>query len=105
MVTVESAFGVAAIVFVLFGSALALLAVGDHIRCVDAAREAARLAARGDARAARSSAERIGPRGAQIAIDDRSGMIVATVTFRAPFLTTVDLGASAAAAPEPVAGP
>jgi hypothetical protein len=103
--TNESAIGIAAIVFVLFGSALALLAVGDHIRCVDAAREAARLAARGDVRHARSSAAQISPRGAQIAIDDRSGVIVVTVTFRAPFLGSLDVGASAAAAPEPVAGP
>ncbi|EFV12278.2 hypothetical protein HMPREF9336_02897 [Segniliparus rugosus ATCC BAA-974] len=105
MVTVESAIGLASILFVLFGSALALLAVGDHIRCVDAAREAARLAARGDLGHARSTAQRIGPRGAEISIDEGADSVVATVTFKAPLLASVDLGAQAVAAIEPVAGP
>lgn len=105
MVTVESAIGVAAILFVLFGSVLALFAVGDHVRCVDAAREAARLAARGDTEHARSAAERVGPPGARIRIDEGAGSVVVTVTFKAPWFDSLDLGAKAVAAVEPVAGP
>ncbi|MGL6236984.1 MAG: TadE family type IV pilus minor pilin [Segniliparus sp.] len=105
MVTVESAIGVASILFVLFGSAVALLAVGDHVRCVDAAREAARLASRGDLGHASSAAERVGPRGADIRIEEGPGEVVATVTFKAQWLASLDLGAKAVAAMEPVAGP
>jgi hypothetical protein len=68
MVTVEAAFALFAFVVVLGLALAAIVASVDQIRCVDAAREAARLAARGDLDRGRTAAERIAPNGAQIAI-------------------------------------
>jgi len=68
MVTVETAIALCALVAVL-GLALAgIVAVTDQLRCTDAAREAARLAARGEPDQGRAAAERIAPKGASIAI-------------------------------------
>src|ERR1700755_565651 len=47
-VTVEAAFAIAALVAVLMLCVSGLTAVSMQVRCVDAAREAGRLAARGD---------------------------------------------------------
>ena len=46
--TVEAAFAIAALVVVLVLCAAGLTALSMQVRCIDAAREAARLAARGD---------------------------------------------------------
>ncbi|MDO3640326.1 TadE family type IV pilus minor pilin, partial [Mycolicibacterium arseniciresistens] len=46
----EAAFAVAAVVTVLVLCAAGVSAVAMQVRCLDAAREAARLAARGDDR-------------------------------------------------------
>ena len=46
--TVEAAFAIAALVVVLVLCAGGLTALSMQVRCIDAAREAARLAARGD---------------------------------------------------------
>jgi Flp pilus assembly protein TadG len=68
MVTVEAAIALCALVGVL-GLALAgIVAVTDQLRCTDAAREAARLTARGEPDQGRAAAERIAPSGASIAI-------------------------------------
>jgi Flp pilus assembly protein TadG len=68
MVTVEAAIALCALVAVL-GLALAgIAAVTDQLRCTDAAREAARLAARGEPDQGRAAAERIAPKGASVAI-------------------------------------
>ncbi|NEW58155.1 pilus assembly protein TadE, partial [Nocardia cyriacigeorgica] len=47
-VTVEAAIALAAIVVAVVLCIGALLAASTQVRCIDAAREAARLAARGD---------------------------------------------------------
>ncbi|GAB3130402.1 TadE family type IV pilus minor pilin [Tsukamurella serpentis] len=83
----------------------AILGVTAHVRCVDAAREAARLSARGDdERAARAVAE-VGPPGASSAIT-RAGDTV-TVQVRAPVvvLPGLTVSATAVAALEPGTGP
>lgn len=68
MVTVETAIALTALVAVL-GMALAgVAAVTDQLRCTDAAREAARLTARGEPDQGRAAAERIAPKGASIDI-------------------------------------
>lgn len=54
-------------------------ALSLQIRCVDAAREAARLAARGDPAAVQVSA-RIAPTGAGITIRRDGELVIATVT-------------------------
>lgn len=67
-VTVETAVALASFVLLLALALGALAAAADQIRCVDAAREAARLTARGEAEQARVAAERIAPRGAEVTI-------------------------------------
>ena len=78
-----------------------VVAVTAQLRCVDAAREAARLAARGDERTAVAAARRIAPRGAAVGLHRERGFVVATVTARAAGLPGVVLGADSVAAVEP----
>lgn len=68
MVTVEAAIAMASFVLVLGLALYGLAAAADQVRCVDAAREAARLVARGEPDRARATAERIAPPGADITI-------------------------------------
>lgn len=67
-VTVEAAIVMSALMVVLVLVVGALLAVTDHMRCIDAAREAARLTARGEMDRGRSVAAGLAPRGADISI-------------------------------------
>jgi hypothetical protein len=78
-----------------------ITAVSMQVRCVDAAREAARLAARGDERSAVEVAARIAPRGAQVRVHRDGGFVVATVMARSNLLPTLDISANAIAAAEP----
>ncbi|NKY18000.1 pilus biosynthesis protein TadE [Tsukamurella spumae] len=90
---------------VLVLSVGAVVGVTAHVRCVDAAREAARLAARGDdGRASRAVAE-VGPPGASSTVS-RDGETV-TVRVRAPvaLLPGLTVSAVAVAAVEPGTGP
>jgi hypothetical protein len=67
-VTVEAAIALTAFV-VFLGLALGgLMAAADQVRCVDAAREAARIAARGELDRAKEAAARVAPPGAEITI-------------------------------------
>ena len=100
-VTVEAAFAVAALVAVAVLGIGGLAAVSMQVRCIDAAREAARLAARGDDRAAVETARRTGPDGATVEVRRDGGRIVARVRAPAPLLPGVTVGAEAVAAPEP----
>jgi Flp pilus assembly protein TadG len=68
-VTVEAAIALCAFVAVLSLALSAITAVTDQLRCTDAAREAARLVARGDPERAQTAAEEIAPAGARVAID------------------------------------
>src|SRR5690606_1073383 len=103
-VTVEAAIGVAAIVVAVALCLGAVLAASAQVRCVDAAREAARLAARGDSARARTAAERVAPPEAEIAIRQEGELIVAEVSARTPLLP-VRLRAGGGAVREPgVAG-
>lgn len=70
-VTVEAAIGLAVFVLVLGLAICGLMAAADQVRCVDAAREAARLTARGEADQAREAAARIAPPNAQITINTK----------------------------------
>ncbi|PBJ65631.1 pilus biosynthesis protein TadE, partial [Mycobacterium avium subsp. hominissuis] len=51
---------------VLVACLAGVTAVSMQVRCVDAAREAARLAARGDERSATAAAARLAPAGARV---------------------------------------
>lgn len=67
-VTVETAATVATYAVLLTLMVCVLLAAADQVRCVDAAREAARLTARGEQEQAVTAAARIAPANARITI-------------------------------------
>jgi len=100
-VTVEAAFAVATLVVVLVSCLAGLTAVAMQVRCVDAAREAARLAARGDERAASEAARSVGPAEAGLEIRRSDGRVVARVVATSPLLPGIIIGAEAVAAIEP----
>jgi len=81
-----------------------LTAMSMQVRCIDAAREAARLAARGDDAAAVETGRDIAPVDAGIDIGRDGELVVATVTSRSILLPGVVIRASAVAAVEPSAG-
>lgn len=68
-----------------------------QVRCIDAAREAARLAARGHGAATAGLA----PPGAALELRSSGGFIVARVTDRAPILPGIVIRGEAVAALEP----
>jgi hypothetical protein len=78
-----------------------LMAVATQVRCVDAAREAARLAARGDDRAAVDAARTVGPSGARVEVRRGDGRVVARVAARSSLLPGITIAAEAVAAIEP----
>lgn len=100
-VTVEAAFALASIVTVLVLCLGAVLSVSHQVRCQDAAREAARLAARGDGARATQVAARVAPAGARIVLRTEDDLVVATVTVDGPLLPMVTLTAEAVAVGEP----
>jgi hypothetical protein len=79
-----------------------ITAVSMQVRCVDAAREAARLSARGDERAGIAVARRIAPGGAQVRVDRDGDFMVATVVAQSKLLPTLDIAARAVSLAEPV---
>jgi hypothetical protein len=79
----------------------ALAAMVAQVRCVDSAREAARLAARGDDRGATDVVARLGPDGSVLKVRRDGAYVVARVTAWAPLLPALSLAAEAVAAVEP----
>jgi hypothetical protein len=98
---VEAAIGVVTLVSVLVLCLAGVTAVSMQIRCIDAAREAARLAARGDERSAVSTARRIAPSGAVVQLRGDGDFVVATVTARSALLPALDITATGVSAAEP----
>ncbi|BBY24171.1 hypothetical protein MSTO_43760 [Mycobacterium stomatepiae] len=92
---------IAALVVVLVGCLAGITAVSMQVRCVDAAREAARLAARGDERSAIGAARHIAPGGAQVQVRRDGDFIVATVVAHSKILPALDISARAVSAAEP----
>jgi len=83
MVTAELAVAIPAAVLVLAMSLAGVTAGIDQIRCVDAARLAARAAARGDTSSAvRAAALSAAPRGASVALASDSSTVTVTVEVR-----------------------
>lgn len=88
MVSAELAVALPAVILVLLMSIGALMVGVDQIRCTDAARVAARAAARGDTDAVvRKNGERAAPPGSSVAIGSSGGLVRVTVTspVRGPF--------------------
>lgn len=97
----EAALAIAALVVVLVLCLAGVTAVSMQVRCVDAAREAARLAARGDERSAVDVARRIAPAGARVQVRRDGEFLVATVAARSKILPALDISAKAVSATEP----
>jgi hypothetical protein len=76
-------------------------AVSAQVRCLDAAREAARLAARGDDISAGSAARAVAPPNATLEVHRDGGFVVARVSSRSGLLPGVVIAATAVAAAEP----
>ncbi|BCO33911.1 apoptosis inhibitor [Mycobacterium heckeshornense] len=91
---------IAALVAVLVVCVAGVMAMSMQVRCVDAAREAARLAARGDERAV-DTARRIAPRSAHVQVRRDGELVVATVTARSHLLPALVIGAEGISAAEP----
>lgn len=91
---------VASLVAVLMLCAAALTAVIMQVRCVDAAREAARLAARGDGTAV-AGASAVAPAGAAVQVGRDGGYITARVSGRSPLLPGIVIVGEAVSAAEP----
>jgi len=78
-----------------------LAALATQVRCIDAAREAARLAARGDAVSATAAVQRIVPARAVLDTRHDGDFVVATVSVELPVLHSITITADAVAAVEP----
>jgi hypothetical protein len=100
-VTVEAAIALAALIVVVVLCLGALVAAVAQVRCVDAAREAARLAARGANGDALPTARRVAPPGADVSIRTDGDRVIAVVSARVPLLPLLRLRAEAVAAREP----
>ena len=102
-VTVEAALALCSLVVVLALVLAAVSAVAAQLRCVDAAREAARLTARGEQDRAEDLALRIAPRGAIVQVTVRGDEVTARVSADpiAGLLPGIEVGAEAAAVLEP----
>lgn len=105
--TVEAAIALGLIMGVLALAFAGIAAMTAHLRCVDAAREAARLVARGDGQLALEAAATIAPSGANVRITTEGDRISVEVSL-APaggFLSGLAITGAAFAVAEPeVAG-
>ncbi|WP_330271509.1 pilus assembly protein [Lentzea sp. NBC_00516] len=98
MATVEAAIAVSALLVAMWLGANGLTAVTEQMRCADAAREAARLTARGEQRRGEQAAGQI-VSGANVVIDTQADAIEVVVSKRGPL--GLPLSARAFAVPEP----
>jgi hypothetical protein len=76
-------------------------AMSVQVRCIDSAREAARLAARGAESAAVEAVRRIGPEGSLLQLRRDGDFVVATVSASTPLWLGFSIAAEAVAAREP----
>ena len=88
MVTAETAIVLPVLLLVLAGAVAAITVIGAQLRCVDAAREGARAAARGEAPArVHALAGQVAPAGAVVRVAPAGPDTVSvTVTARAPLV-------------------
>ncbi|MGY1632588.1 TadE family type IV pilus minor pilin [Geodermatophilus sp. SYSU D01186] len=106
MVTAETAVVLPVLLFVLAGAVAAVTVVGAQLRCVDAAREGARAAARGeDAAVVVALAARAAPTGARTTIASDGPAVAVTVAAEVaplgPVPFRVRVSATAVAQREP----
>ncbi|MDQ7808139.1 TadE family type IV pilus minor pilin [Amycolatopsis sp. A133] len=102
-VTVEAALGLAGLTVVTVLLIAGLMVLTSQLRCTDAAREAARLLARGQPHEAAAAVHEIAPPGAELAVEHIGDTITVKVTahLAAGLLPAIHLGATAYAVAEP----
>lgn len=102
-VTVEAALALAVLALVLVTCLAGVSCVIAQVRCADAAREAARLAGRGDHAGAAAAVTILAPRGASLRLQGTETVTaVVAVSAVGGLLPGVTIRASATAAVEPV---
>ena len=101
--TVEAAVALASLVVVVAACLGGIGCMIGQVRCADAAREAARLAGRGDEAGAAGAVAALAPDGANLALGGSGDLVTATVTAGAVggLIPGITLRASATAAREP----
>lgn len=104
-VTVEAALALGTLAVFLALAMGALTAVADSVRCTDAARELARLAARGEPDRGRAVAAQLAPGGADLTLQADGDMVVAIVSAPAWPPLEVTVSGRSVAAWEPGVGP
>jgi Flp pilus assembly protein TadG len=102
-VTVEAALGLAGLTVVTVLLLAGLMVLTSQLRCTDAAREAARLLARGQPAEAAAAVHKIGPPDANLAFEQIGDAITAKVTAHPAtgLLPGIHLDATAYAVAEP----
>jgi hypothetical protein len=100
-VTVEAALALCSLTLVTALSVGSVAAVAASVRCTDAARELARLAARGEPDRGRAVAARLAPTGARIELVVRGDEAVAEVTAAPLQLPGLHVAGRAVAVLEP----
>jgi len=100
-VTVEAAIALASLTVVLLLAVGAVLAAAAQVQCLDAAREAARLTARGEGERAASVAALVAPAGATVQVSTAGDTVVVVVRARSAMLPGLDLQGQAVAVLEP----
>lgn len=100
-VTVEAALALCSLMIFLVVAVGSVVAVTASVRCVDAARELARLAARGEPDRGRAVAGELAPSGARIVLGRDGELVVAEVTAELLGPLPIRIGARAVAAVEP----
>ncbi len=81
-VTVEAALALCALTVFVVLALGTLVTVAQSMRCADAARELARLAARGEPDRGRAVAARLAPSGAQLELVQNGDTLIAIVSMR-----------------------
>lgn len=100
-VTVEAAIALGSLALVTVVAVGSVAAVASSVRCVDAARELARLSARGEPDRGRAIASLLAPTGARIELATRDDDVVAEVSAAPAWPLPLRVGARAVAALEP----
>lgn len=100
-VTVEAAIALGSLALVTVVAVGSVSAVASSVRCMDAARELARLSARGEPERGRVIAARLAPAGARIDLVTRGDEVVAEISAAPVEPLPLRVGARAVAVLEP----
>jgi hypothetical protein len=104
-VTVEAALALCSLVVVLVLAVAAMSAVAASVRCLDASRELARLAARGEPERGRAVAAELAPTGARLDLARTGDTVRAEVSVQLVRPLPLRIGGRAVAVVEPGVAP